>query len=231
MKKVEHTKAALYIDGKKREMPEYCQVETVVQCNQHTFQLALEQLSKFLSQLGYKHTELIPWISQITWSSSDEDRDAHILNLPKTIVLNRLEPLPCAGLEVLIQRDVNPISSNDGWLKPGILFDAETVRDISTGRYKPEVGKTLWYLFQQLAGVFREGGIYFTDEWQEGRVVWTVAGLRRELNLWAFDLALIPNTLAIRFGTTPEVMQRIDLGDWIGFARSDRWPRLPWNGG
>jgi len=211
-------------------MPEYCQVETIVQCNQQTFQLALEQLAKFLSQLGYEHTELIPWFSQITWPSSDEERDAHILLLPKMIVLSRLKPLPCAGLEILIQRGTNPISSDDGWLKLSILFDAEIVKDISTGIYKPEVGKTLWYLLQQLAGVFRDGGIYFTDEWQEGRVLWTVAGMRQEVNLWAFDLALVPKTLTSRFGVTPKVFQRIALDDWVGFARSDRWARLPWDG-
>jgi hypothetical protein len=210
-------------------MPEYFQVEKIEQVNQQTFQLALDKLSKFFSQLGYEYAELIPWISQITWPSFDEDRSVYTLHLPKLIVLNKLEPLPCAGLEVLIERNTNPTSSEEGWLEFKILFDAETIEDVSTGIYRPEVGKPLWYLFQQLASVFIEGGIYFTDEWQEGRTPWTIADIKQEINLWAFDLALVPKALISRFGETPEIFQHIALDDWVGFARGDRWTRLPWD--
>lgn len=212
-------------------MPEYCQIETIVQCNQQTFPLALDQLSQFFSRLGYEHSELVSWISQITWPSADEERSVDILNLPKMIALNRLKPLPCAGLEVLIERGTNPIASDDGWLKPSILFDAAAIRDTSTGIYKPEVGNTLWSLFPQLAGMFRDGGIYLTDEWQEGRVLWAIAGIRQEVNPWAFDLALIPKALTHRFGLTPKIFQQTALNNWVGFARGDRWTRLPWVSG
>jgi len=209
-------------------MPEYAQVETTMQCSQQTLQLVLEQFTQMLHSLRYESTELISWLRQITWPPFDEEGSVDFLISPTSIYLGESDILRCAGLQILIRKNSKPGFSEDGWLTLSIFFDAESLREKGTGFYLSKVGRRLWMLLQQVAGVFKNGGVYFTDEFQEGQTVRALISPAQDKDLWAFDLALVPDHLINYFGEVPELFQRVTTNNWIGFARRDRWVILPW---
>jgi hypothetical protein len=208
-------------------MPEYCQIQMAIKCTEQEYRSTWERFEKLLSTFGYDHKILLSELFQSSWPV-DEEVGGDILLMPALIGSDQVGKIACAGLEVQIRTEPGTPFVEEGWVILNILFEAEQIRTASHSQYIAGVGRILWFLMEVTSRTFGGWGVYLTDEWQEGRTIYSLTSGSNDGAIWNFDLALIPFALVDRFSRMPQEFERTDLEAQVGFAQRERWLRLPW---
>ncbi len=210
-------------------MSEYTQIQTYARSDQHTFSSILRKYRIVLERLGCDDQQVIEWLSQLSWPTSDDDSFGDIYASPFILSPAAEKQITCAGLAVSLFM-VSPVpileETQPCWVGLNLLFEAEELRIDGLSTYQPEAGEILWHIMRELASSFREIGVYFTDEWQENRSWRAITEGRGEA--WAFDLAIFPRELSKHFSVLPAGFQGTLVAQDFGFAQANRWSRLPW---
>jgi hypothetical protein len=208
-------------------MPDYIQIQTYATCDKLTFEDVLARYRDVLERLGCNDRQLLAWLSQIAWPSSEEDGFGDIYASPFTLTAGG-GTVTCAGTAVSLytEQGVPTQEIRPAWLGLNLLFEADSLRIEHSSLYRPEISATLWHIMRELEGSFREIGAYLTDEWQEN-LAWRA--LAEETGSpWAFDLAIFPREQAEPFAVVPAGFQGTMVGRDFGFAQENRWMVLPW---
>ena len=209
-------------------MPEYAQVQTYATCDEHTFTNVVHRYKTALARIGCRDQRIMTWLTQISWPVSDDDSFGDIY--ASSFVLSPGSPteIVCAGMDVSLYLNSAVISLEEqpAWVAFNLLFDAATLKEHTISIYRAGLGRSLWHIMSELAAMFNEVGVYFTNEWQENRS-WraVVEGMG---DPWLFDLAIFPRALAKHFEMVPPGFQGTVVESGFGFAQSNRWETLPW---
>ncbi len=214
-------------------MPEeYAQIQTYATCNERTYAVVASHYRLVLEQLGCTDKQVLTWLDNVRWPTSDDDGLGDIYAAPFTLAPAQDEgssaTLESVGIEISLYINAAVPSTEElpSWIGFNLLFDVNTLRENSTAPYSAQVGPLLWRIVRKQAGAFRELGAYLTDEWQENQP-WRalVAHLG---NPWDFDLAIFPRTKAEYFAEVPASFKGTMTPQGFGFAQTNRWEQLPW---
>ncbi|HLZ59145.1 MAG TPA: hypothetical protein VKR06_19550 [Ktedonosporobacter sp.] len=209
-------------------MPEYVQIQTYATCTARTFPEVLQQYKEAIERAGCKDQNVLNWLAQIKWPTSDDDGFGDIYAAPFALTPAGVAGVECDGMEVSLYLNaaVPSLEQPPSWVGFNLLFALETVKEHAIATYKAGVGGTLWLIMNELAGAFPEPGVYFTDEWQDNRS-WR-ALTEHVGDPWQFDLAIFPRALANRFEMIPAGFQGTVVEHGFSFAQVNRWEKLPW---
>ena len=214
-------------------MPEeYAQIQTYATCNERTYAIVASHYRLVLEQLGCTDTQVLTWLDNVRWPTSDDDGLGDIYAAPFTLAPIQQEgssaTLESAGIEISLYIDAVVPSTEElpSWVGFNLLFDVSALRDQPTEPYSTQVGPLLWRIVQEQAGAFRELGAYLTDEWQENQP-WRALAAHLG-NPWDFDLAVFPRSKAEYFAEVPAGFKGTVTPQGFGFAQTNRWHQLPW---
>ena len=215
-------------------MPEeYVQIQTYATCNERTYTIVAAHYKLVLEQLGCTNSDVLSWLDNVRWPTSDEDGMGDIYAAPFTLTPLREEgmqtAIECAGIEISLFVDTAIPSTEEHptWVGFNLLFDESTLHESATSPYSVKVGPLLWAILQKQGGAFRELGAYLTDSWQENQP-WR--GLAANMGTpWDFDLAIFPRSKAEYFSEVPSGYKGTVTPQGFAFAQTNRWRDLPWD--
>ena len=114
-------------------------------------------------------------------------------------------------------------SFKDNWMTCDLLIEAE---DLRRGEYFKKSYHVVEALTLEMFREFKQTGIYFTDETQDGR---DFDGLRTndQSELWQFDYAVIPLTLRHLYKDIPSTHEVIERDNALEIFYKERWNKSP----
>ena len=114
-------------------------------------------------------------------------------------------------------------SFTENWIAFDLLIEADDLRHED---YFEKTYDLIEVLVFEMFKEFRQTGIYFTDEAQDGQ---DFEGLRtnNSLKLWQFDYALVPLTLKHIYKDIPSSHKGIERDNCLVFYDKDRWKKSP----
>ena len=114
----------------------------------------------------------------------------------------------------------------DNWIGCALLIEAEELRNFTDGKfysYTYDLVRTLTFEMQK---EFKQTGVYFTDEAQDGSDFDGIRSNEME-KLWQFDYATIPSTLESLYSPKPTTHNCKRQGNYIEAWHEDRWKDCP----
>jgi hypothetical protein len=114
-------------------------------------------------------------------------------------------------------------SFNDNWMTCDLLIEAEDLRRSDYFEKSYDLVESLTFeMFRE----FRQTGIYFTDEAQDGQ---DFDGLRTndQSKLWQFDYAVVPLTLRHLYKDIPSTHGVIERDNALEIFYKERWKKSP----
>ena len=209
------------------KVPDYIQIQTYATCDKWTYQEVIARYRDVLERLGCDDQQLLEWLSQISWPTSEEDSFGDIYAASFTLTTGGT--LSCAGMDISLYSEAGAptMEVRPAWLGFNLLFDAYSLRQEHSSLYKPEVVAPIWHVMRELESVFREIGVYLTDEWQENQAWRALA--EETGNPWSFDLGIFPREQAEHFAVVPAGFQGTLVERDFAFAQENRWTTLPWS--
>ena len=204
------------------------QIQTYASCIQDTFTDTIMRYRDALILLGCTDTQVLDWLTSITWPTSDDDNFGDIYAAPVTLAPTGNEQITCTGIEVSLYAELAmpTIEEPPSWVSFNLLFDTEQLKQEIIAPYSAEIGFTLWHILRTLASTFTELGAYLTDQWQEN-LTWRSL-VENTGNPWVFELGIFPRSLSEHFKMVPAGFEGTLVDGSFGFAQSNRWVTLPW---
>ncbi len=206
------------------------QVQTYASCTQDTFSDVIMRYHHALTHLGCTDTQVLAWLTSITWPSSDDDNFGDIYAAPVTLAPANHEHITCSGIEVSLyaQSAIPTIEEPPSWVGFNLLLDTQQFKQEIIAPCSAEIGFTVWHILRTLHNTFKELGAYLTDQWQEN-LTWRCL-VENIGDPWAFELGIFPRSLSEHFKMVPAGFEGTLVDGSFGFAQSNRWVTLPWNG-
>lgn len=110
----------------------------------------------------------------------------------------------------------------DNWIVCDLLVEAEKLRNFETGDYHKTTYDFVKALTSEMHKEFKQTGVYFTDEAQDGQDFDGVRNINKE-KLWQFDYAIIPLTLEQTYSMPPLTHKIIRHDNYLEAWYIDRW--------
>ena len=205
------------------------QIQTYASCTQKIFVETIMRYHDALIRLGCTDTQVLDWLTSITWPTSDDDAFGDIYAASVRLAPAGYEPIICAGIEVSLyaQLAVPTVEDMPSWIGFNLLFDVQELKQEIIVPYDAKTGQIIWHILRTLSGTFKELGAYFTDQWQEN-LTWRSL-VENTGDPWAFELGIFPRSLSEHFEMVPAGFEGTVVDSCFGFAQSNRWVTVPWN--
>ena len=209
-------------------METWAQIQTYSSCMQDTFTNIIMCYRDTLMHLGCTDTQVLDWLTSITWPTSEDDSFGDIYAAPVTLAPPDCHPITCAGIEVSLyaQLAVPTIEEVPSWVSFNLPFDIQELKQEIIAPYDVKTGYTIWRILCTLSNTFKELGAYFTDQWQEN-LTWRSL-VENTGDPWAFELGIFPRSLSEHFKMVPAGFAGTLIDGSFGVAQSNRWVTLPW---
>ncbi len=206
-------------------MPEYSQIQTYIKYNEETFNEVLIKARDLFLEFGINKNLLDNWIKDISWKVEDNGFVYTGCNF-------KPQKINCLNTDIELQ--ICPLIS--GFLpeefyyvvKIELLFHTDEIEYSRTNKLTKEIGQIIWKSLNKFWDYFKETGIYFTDEAQDGRALDTIHS-NNSKDLYEFDLAIIPNKYEKLYENISTEFTCKKLSDALVIARTCRWETLPWD--
>jgi len=114
----------------------------------------------------------------------------------------------------------------ENWIGCDLLIEAEELRSFTNGQFYSHTYSLIESLTYEMNKEFKQTGIYFTDEAQDGSDFDGIRSNDKE-KLWQFDYALIPLTLENIYNTKPNTHNIKRHENYIEAWHVDRWKESP----
>ncbi|GCE19161.1 hypothetical protein [Dictyobacter kobayashii] len=205
------------------------QIQTFASCTQATFPAVLKRYQHTLKLLGCEDQQVLSWITDIAWPTTDDDAFGDIYAAPVLLAPQDTPTIECSGIEISLytQPAIPSLEELPSWIGFNLLIESEQLQEDIPAPYSREAGESIWRILQVLAQNFTEVGAYFTNEWQENQVWRTIA--EKAGDPWVFDLGIFPRKLAAHFEMVPAGFKGTVTDAGFGFAQLNRWQQLPWD--
>lgn len=203
------------------------EITTHVRCDEDTLALLLERFARMLHSLGFTGKDLDSRFDQVAWEP-DGGGFAHMCK-PVTNHGITLDGQLLQARPYILGYTQAP---GTPWLQLSLVFDSDTVkamRDSTTYIMRRGTGAAIWRIARGYAATFPHFAIFFSD-FPSVNLPWK-ALTGRQGDLWWFDLAVIPESLAPRFMPIPDGYSSLELAGAVAIAPQAPWGTLPWEDG
>jgi hypothetical protein len=174
---------------------------------------------KLLQKTGSVTPAVLEWLVSTRWPSWE---GGYSTDYPYVNMVFENECFP-----------VRPYFSVDAgendWLESiqlGFFFEIELFHEPQQLPFKPAGAHLIWFLLQQIASVFPEKGVYATNEAQVYHPLEALEDIT--VDFWSFEAALVPKGNPYVSQSIPSIFAQKDEHDFLGLARKDLFPILPW---
>jgi hypothetical protein len=205
-------------------MPELSNIQTYEKIDGSYFKPTLNRFSNVLKSIGLWNDEIEKTFDNFEWKAEDNGFVYSSINQPGhfTSKLSDLKILP----QVMVYTPAIDKTFKDNWISCDLLIEAEELRNFSNGQYHSYTYDLIKSLAIEMQKEFKQTGIYFTDEVQDGS---DFDGIREnnKKKLWQFDYALIPLTLEKIYSAKPETHNIRRQENYMEAWYADRWKENP----
>lgn len=188
----------------------------------------LQAFSALLSSLTYSASGIEAWLQRFTWNALTDVGFADTFGWHTVAITSQeveLAPSVCGFAATTDPQIGVP------WIECNLLVRSEEVAvSLTDWQYRPNVGGALWQVMRHYATFFPNAGVFLTDAIGNGKPWYALQG-STDGDLWAFDLAVIPLSLADAFLQVPSTHEVTKFDNGIGILRLDVWQYPPWSTG
>jgi hypothetical protein len=182
-------------------MPELSNIQTYEKLSGGDFKPTLEKFAQILRHIELWNEEIQKAFDDFEWKVDGDglvySSITEVGQYETKFSDIKVRPLVMAYTPALGQ------TFDSNWIACDLLVDAGELRDFKTGNYYSHTYPFIRSLVTEMATVFDQTGVYFTDETQDGEDFDGIRTLKQD-KLWQFDYALIPNSLKSIYKSTPE---------------------------
>lgn len=178
---------------------------------------------RFLDDIGYINEDIEQWISSFSWESLIDFGFAS---------MHTWNSIDVDGKMYNVAPSVVGFSGNSDidipWIEFNLLFEPHAITySPHDWKYRPDAGRDIWKIMRLLFAIFKQSGVYLTDEVNDSQTWYAISGI--DGKLWSFDLAIVPKSFSAYFSNLPSDYERFDVNADIAFIRSDAWITYPWD--
>jgi hypothetical protein len=202
-------------------MPELSNIQTFEKLDGTDYKPTLERFESVLRRIGLWSSEVENEFKSFEWKVEDNgfvySSITQAGNFKTKFSDVKVRPL------VIVYTPAIDSTFNDNWMTCDLLIEAE---DLRRGDYFDKSYDLVEALTFEMFREFRQTGIYFTDEAQDGQ---DFDGLRAndKSKLWQFDYAIVPLTLRQIYSDTPSTHEVIERDNGLEIFYKERWKKSP----
>lgn len=214
-----------------RELETEFEVATHLKCPEPELGDKLRLFARILEDLGASSDLTTEWLRSISWES--DGSGFGYLGNPMPLDQMRLNSeVVSARPHILGYTEFALPGTTVPWVELSLVFEGHWLITHFVGsderwQYVPGVGRAVWSVIQTYARRLPDSGVFFNvsplvdEPWH--------ALLGKNGNLWAFDAASVPGSLAETFQPVPQGYSQAVRENRIGFARDSFWQVPPWD--
>jgi hypothetical protein len=204
----------------RKTMPELSNIQTYEKLNGEDYLPTLDKFKTVLKRIDLWNDEVKQAFDTFEWKVEDNGFVySSIVQLGhfKTKFSDTLvRPL------VMVYTPAIDKTITDNWIVCDLLVESEKLRSFKTGDYHKNPYNFVKALTSEMHKEFKQTGIYFTDEAQDGQDFDGVRNINKE-KLWQFDYAIIPLTLEETYSSPPLTHKIINHNNYLEAWYIDRW--------
>lgn len=207
------------------------EITTYVRCREDALTELLQRYANLLQSIGFTDQHVQEQLANVTWEPDGSGFGFLGEPLASDVITMTGHPV-IARPYILGYTDAAIAGLKLPWVQLSLMFEGRMVdlfMDRISGKMRPGAGAVIWRIAQDISKEFHESGVFFNDSPTVNEPWYSLTD--REGNLWAFDLALIPEHLAALFWPVPEGYTPIRLSEALGLARLVSWESVPWTEG
>lgn len=200
-------------------MPELNNIETYKKLINYNFKPTLERFRNCLMSIGLWNNKIKAAFNDFKWNIEDGFVYSSLAELGYfTSKFSTIKIRP----HVTVYTPAVDKLFTDNWIGCALLIEAQELRDSSNGLFHSYAYDLIETLTFEMQKEFKQAGIYFTDEAQDGS---DFDGVRCSdfARLWQFEYALIPLTLEKLYSWIPTTHSLKRHENYLEAWYTDRW--------
>lgn len=202
-------------------MPELSNIQTYERINGNDFQSILEKFKTVLQRIDLWNDEVKQAFDVFEWKVKyDSFGYSSIIQLG--YYKTKFSDIPVRPLAMIYTPTIEK-AINDNWIVCELLIEAEKLRSFTTGNYCKKTCNFVKSLTSEIYKEFKQTGVYFTDEAQDGQDFDGIYNINKE-KLWQFDYAIIPMTLEDTYFNPPLTHKIIHIENHLEAWNINKWP-------
>ena len=205
-------------------MPELSNIQTYEKIDGANFRPTLDRFCNVLKSIGLWNDEIKKAFDNFEWKVEDNGFVYSSITQFEYFT-SKLSGVKIRPL-VMVYTPAIDQTFKDNWICCELLIEAEELRSFSDGQFYSYTYDLIKSLTFELQKEFKQTGIYFTDEAQDGSDFDGIRGNDNE-KCWQFDYALIPLTLEKSYSVKPETHNIKRQEKYIEAWYADRWKESP----
>lgn len=203
-------------------MPELSSIQTYELIQDTNFRPVLDRFSNVLKNIDVWNKEIEAALDAFEWKVENDGlvyssiMQLHHFTTKFSVI--KIRPL------VMVYSTALDETFKDDWLCCQLLIETEGLMNFVNGQYHRDIYKFIEFLIFEMRKEFKQTGIYFADEAQDGG---DFDGIRcnDRTKLWQFDYAHIPHTLEHLYSIKPGTHQIKQHENYLEAWYIDRWKR------
>jgi hypothetical protein len=200
-------------------MPELSNIQTYEKLIGEDYQPTLDRFKTVLQQIHLWNDEVKQAFDEFVWKVEDDGLVYSSIQVGH--FLTKFSNIPIRPL-VLVYTPAIDKTIKDNWIVCDLLIEAEKLRSFETGDYNKTTYDFVKALASEMHKEFKQTGVYFTDEVQDGQDFDGFRNVNKE-KLWQFDYAIIPLTLEQTYSTPPLTHKVIHHYSYLEAWNIARW--------
>ena len=205
-------------------MPELSNIQTYEKIDGSNFRPTLDRFCNVLKSIDLWNDEIKKTFDNFEWKvENDGFVYSSIMQLDHfTSKLSGVKIRPL----VMVYTPALDKTFKDNWICCELLIEAEELRSFANGQFHSYTYDLVKALTFEMQKEFKQTGIYFTDEAQDGS---DFDGIRCNnlAKFWQFDYALIPLTLEKLYLSKPMTHNLKRHDNYLETWHIDRWKEKP----
>ena len=211
-------------------MPEYHNIEAYADLGKHSLLDVKNNIAQILTEMGCEQKVLADWLEAVQkWEHAEDGVVYSGSNGPRMSFSFSGNTFDVRFVVLGWTPKTFPELNND-WLAFELLFETDKIDDSLDPkliRYKQEAQPVIWYLLKLFAQYFPDLGVFFTDEYQDGRA-WSGLTKNASVKYWDFEAAIIQVPIQDRYKPVANGYFSQNSNGQLWLARKSSWETPPW---
>lgn len=205
-------------------MPELSNIQTYEKIDGLNFRPTLDRFCNVLKSIDLWNNEIKEAFDNFEWKAEDSgfvySSITQLGHFVSRLSKVKIRPLVMGYTPKIDETFV------ENWICCELLIEAEELRSFTDGQFHSYTYDLVKSLAFEMQKEFKQTGIYFTDEAQDGS---DFDGIRYNdlAKLWQFDYAVIPSTLEKLYSNKPTTHHIKRHDNYFETWHTDRWKEKP----
>jgi hypothetical protein len=205
-------------------MSELSNIQTFEKIDGSNFRPTLDRFCNVLRSIGLWNDEIKRTFESFEWKVEENgfvySSITQLGHFPSKLSGVKIRPLAMVYTPSIDE------TFKDNWIGCELLIKAEELRSFTNGKFYSYTYDLVRMLTFEMQKEFKQTGVYFTDEAQDGSDFDGIRSNKKE-KLWQFDYAIIPSTLENLYSPPPTTHNFKRQGNYIEVWYKDRWKDSP----